>query len=201
VRIYADRPGRGLRQALTDLLVAVWVVGWIWAATKVYDQVQRLAIPGQKMENAGTGMVGGFSEAGDKVDNVPGVGDALSTPFDKAAGAAQTLADAGREQQAAVHNLAIAIVVLLLVLPMGLVLFVWLPLRVRWVRRASFATTLRRVRGGRDLLALRALGHQPLRRLVAIHPDPAEAWRSADPEAVDALASLELRSLGLRAFT
>jgi len=190
-----------MRQLITDVLVVVWVVGWIWAATKVYERVQRLAVPGQKMESAGNGMVGGFSEAGEKVDNVPGVGNALSTPFDKAAGAAQTLADAGREQQAAVHDLAIAVVVLLLVVPLGLVLFVWLPLRVRWVRRATFATTLRRMRGGRDLLALRALGHQPLRRLVAIHPEPAEAWRNADPEAVNALASLELRSLGLRAFT
>lgn len=184
---------------MTDLLVAAWVVGWIWAATKVYEQVQRLAVPGQKMASAGDGMVGGFNDASEKVDNVPGVGDALASPFDRAAGAAQTLADAGREQQAAVHNLAVALVVLLLIVPLGLVLFVWLPLRVRWVRRASYASALRPVRGGRDLLALRALGHQPLRRLVAIHPDPAEAWRSADPQTVNALASLELRSLGLRA--
>ena len=201
VRLYADRPGVGLRQVVTDLLVVAWVGFWIWAATMVYSTVLKLAVPGQKIEGAGEGMAGGLSDAGDKVDNIPAVGDALASPLDKAAGAAGALADAGRAQQEAVHNLAVTLVVLLLIVPLSLVLFVWLPLRVRWIRRASYATVLRRGRGGRDLLALRALANQPLRRLAAIAPDPANAWRDGDDSIVDSLARLELQTLGLRGST
>ncbi len=198
MRIYADRPSVGVRQLVTDLLVLAWVAFWIWAANMVYNTVQKLAVPGQKIEGAGEGMAGGLSSAGDKVDNVPAVGDALASPLDQAAGAAESLADAGREQQEAVQNLAVTLVVLLLIVPLALVLFVWLPLRVRWIRRATLATSLRRGRAGRDLLALRALANQPLRRLAPIHPDPANAWRDGEEAVVNSLASLELRTLGLR---
>ena len=37
VRIYADRPGTGLRQVTTDLFVIAWVTFCIWVATKVYE--------------------------------------------------------------------------------------------------------------------------------------------------------------------
>jgi len=187
-----------MRQFVTDLLVLGWIAFWIYAATRVYDTVQKLAIPGQKIEGAGEGIAGGLSDAGDKVDNVPAVGGQLAEPFDKAAGAAHSLADAGRAQQEAVHSLAVAMVVLLLLVPLALVLFAWLPLRLRWIRRASFATVLRRADSGRDLLALRALANQPLRRLARLQGDPASAWRNGDPSIVDKLAALELQSLGLR---
>jgi hypothetical protein len=197
VRIYADRPGTGLRQFVADLFVVVWVGFWIWVATWVYDAVNKLAVPGQKMEGAGERMAGGLSEAGDKVGGIPAVGDELASPFDQAAGAAESLAEAGRDQQAAVQNLAVLLVVLLLIVPLSLVLFVWLPLRIRWIRRASYATALRGGRTGRDLLALRALANQPLRRLARVHADPAGAWRDGDEAVVTSLAALELRSLGL----
>jgi hypothetical protein len=194
VRLYADRPSVGLRQFLTDVLIVAWVAFWIWSATRVYDTVLKLAVPGEKLEGAGEGMAGGLSSAGDKVDNVPAGG---APPLDQAAGAAQAIAEAGREQQQAVHNLAVTLVVLLLVVPLSLVLFVWLPLRVRWIRRASLASGLRRGPAGRDLLALRALTNQPLRRLTRIAADPAAAWRAGDASTVDALATLELSTLGL----
>src|SRR5262249_28822162 len=173
MKIYADRPGVGLRQFLTDLMVVTWVAFWIWAATWVYGRVSVLAGPGRKIEGAGVGLAGGLSDASNKIGNVPGIGNALASPFDRAAGAAQSLADAGRAQQTAVHNLAVALVAMVLIVPLALVLLGWLPLRLRWVRRATMAAALRSRPRGRDLLALRALTHQPLRRLVKIHPDPA----------------------------
>jgi hypothetical protein len=198
MKIYADLPGVGLRQFVTDLMVVAWVAFWIYAAVWVYDRVSRLAVPGQKIEAAGTGMASGLGDAGNKVANVPAVGDGLAAPFNKAADAANALADAGRAQQAAVHNLAVALVALLLVVPLSLVLLGWLPLRMRWIRRATLAASLRSRPAGRDLLALRALTRQPLRRLVRIHPDPASAWRDGDLQAMHALAKLELRTLGLK---
>ena len=200
MRIYADRAVTSLRQFVTDVVMVGWLAFWVWASIWVYDKVSNLAVPGQKIENAGTGMAGGLSDAGDKVGSVPAVGGALAAPFDRAAGAAGALADAGRAQQAAVHNLAVALVALVLVVPVGLVVFGYVPLRLRWMRRASLAVALRERATGRDLLALRALTRQPLRRLLAIHPDPATAWRDHDTKALDSLAALELRTLGLRGW-
>ncbi|MDN5747479.1 MAG: hypothetical protein L0H64_02980 [Pseudonocardia sp.] len=50
-----------------------------------------------------------------------------------------------------------------------------------------------------DLLALRALTRVPVRRLLAVCPDPAAAWRRDDRDTVRWLATLELADLGLRA--
>jgi hypothetical protein len=56
-----------------------------------------------------------------------------------------------------------------------------------------------RTSGDLDLFALRALARQPLTALARLHPDAADAWRRRDPEAVRALADLELRACGLKA--
>jgi hypothetical protein len=194
---YADRPGARLRQILTDVLVVVWVWAWIRAAQWLYDLIEKLAVPGQKLEGAGNGIADNLSDAGSRVDNVPAVGDALASPFRGAATAARSLAEAGQDQQDTVRRLALVLSLLLLAVPLGLVLFGWLPLRIRWMRRAGSAAALRRAAAGRDLLALRALTRQPLRRLVPLGPDPVDAWRRGDEAVVDALAALELRSLGL----
>ncbi|MEE6258690.1 hypothetical protein [Plantactinospora sonchi] len=199
MRIYADRFPTAARQLLTDLLVVIWVYLWIRAAMWLHDLVARLAVPGQKLEGAGGGLADNLADAGGKVGRVPVVGDELTAPFERAAGAARAMADAGRDQQELVGDLALALSLALLVFPLGLVLFGWLPLRLRWLRRASVARALRSAPAGRDLLALRALASQPLRRLSRIGPDVVEAWRRGDDATVDALAGLELRSLGLRA--
>ncbi|MFG1776953.1 hypothetical protein ACGFIR_29910 [Micromonospora sp. NPDC049051] len=198
MKIYADRFPTAVRQLITDLLVVAWVYGAIRGALWLHDLVQKLAVPGQKLEGAGGGLADNLAEAGGKVGRVPLVGDELTAPFERAATAARSLADAGRDQQELVDQLALALAVAVLVFPLGLVLFGWLPLRVRWMRRAGSAVRLAAAPAGRDLLALRALATQPLGRLTRIAPDVAEAWRRGDDDTIDALATLELRHLGLR---
>ncbi|SCL17304.1 hypothetical protein GA0070616_1247 [Micromonospora nigra] len=198
MRIYADRFPVAVRQVVTDLLVVAWVYAAVRGAMWLHDLVRRLAVPGEKLESAGGGLADNLGEAGGKVGRVPLVGDELTAPFERAAEAARSLAEAGRDQQELVDQLALALAVAVLVFPLGLVLFGWLPLRVRWMRRAGAAATLAAAPGGRDLLALRALAGQPLGHLTRIAPDVAEAWRRGDDDTVDALAALELRRLGLR---
>ncbi|MFC7545358.1 hypothetical protein [Plantactinospora sp. GCM10030261] len=198
MKIYADRFPIAVRQLLTDLLVVAWVYASIRFAMWLHDLIEKLAVPGQKLEGAGGGLADNLAEAGGKVGRVPIVGDELTAPFRQAAEAAQAVAEAGRDQQELVGQLAFALTVAVLVFPLGLVLLGWLPLRVRWVRRASAAAALRSAPAGRDLLALRALANQPLRRLNRVDPDVVEAWRRGDEAIVDALATLELRGLGLR---
>jgi len=192
------RPPRRTRQILIDLATLAWLVVWIWLADKLYNLVEKLAVPGQKMASAGDGLAGNLSDAGGKVDNIPGVGGALASPFNKAANSAKSLADAGREQQSIVHDMAWVLALLLLLVPVAVVLFVWLPSRLRWILRASAASKLRAGQGGADLLALRALANQPLRKLTKVDVDPVAAWRRGDQTTVDELARLELKGLGLR---
>jgi hypothetical protein len=198
MKLYAESPARRGRQILTDLLVVAWVWLWVWLAVKLYHLVEKLAVPGQKMQSAGDGISGNLSDASGKVKKVPGVGDDLAAPFNKAADAARSLSDAGREQQSIVHDMAWVLALLLLMVPIALVLFVWLPIRLRFITRATAASRIRGGAGGADLLALRALANQPLRRLTRVSDDPVAAWRSGDQRVVTDLAALELRRLGLR---
>ncbi|MEU3455910.1 hypothetical protein ABZ671_20295 [Micromonospora sp. NPDC006766] len=188
-----------LRQLFTDLLVVVWVYAAIRFALWLHDVIEKLAVPGQKLEGAGGGLADNLADAGGKVGRVPLVGDELTAPFSRAADAARAVAQAGRDQQEVVGQLALGLSIAVLVLPLGLVLLGWLPLRLRWMRRAGAAQVLAAAPAGRDLLALRALAGQPLGRLAQIAPDVAEAWRRGDDATVDALAALELRRLGLKA--
>ncbi|MEV4619811.1 hypothetical protein AB0J74_14025 [Asanoa sp. NPDC049573] len=198
MKIYADRFPRFLFQVVTDLLVIAWVYAWIRAALWLQDQVQKLGVPGQKLEGAGSALADNLADAGGKVGKVPLVGDQLTEPFGKAADAARAVAEAGQSQQDVVGNLALALAIITAVVPILFVLLLWLPLRVRWMRRAGAASRVRKSPAGRDLLALRALATQPLSKLAKLGPDVAESWRANDDSTVDALAALELRSLGLR---
>jgi hypothetical protein len=196
--LYAERPAIWIRQLVTDIFVVAWVYAWIRVSMWLYHLVEKLAAPGRTLEGAGTGLADNLAKAGRTVGRVPVAGDELAGPFSSAANAARSLADAGREQQAIVHKVALVMAVVVIIVPLALVLFGWLPLRVRWMRRAGAAAALRRARSGRDLLALRALATRPLRSLVRLDPEIAQLWRRGDPDAVEALAALELRRLGLR---
>ena len=199
MKLYADRLPTAIRQLLTDLLVVIWVYLWVRAALWVHAMVLKLGVPGQKLQSAGTGIADNLADAGGKVGRVPLVGDQLVKPFNGAADAARALADAGRQQQQIVETVALILALAAVAVPLALVLFGWLPLRLRWMRRAGLATAVRDRPAGRDLLALRALAGQPLDRLARLGPDIAQSWRNGDAAAVDALAELELRGLGLKA--
>jgi hypothetical protein len=197
VKLYAEKPGKALRQLIVDILVVVWVYLWIKVSMGVYDTIEKLAVPGKKMEDAGVGLAEQLRSAGDKVKRVPIAGDDLAGPFKSAGDAANGLADAGRDQQEFVHNVALALSIGMLTLALALVLLIWLPRRLSWIERASAAAKMRRGAAGKDLLALRALATQPLAKLASIDPDIAAAWRRGDSDAIDRLAALELSGVGL----
>jgi hypothetical protein len=196
--MYADRLPVAVRQLLTDIFIVIWVYLWIRAALWVHETVLKLGVPGQKLQSSGTSLADNLADAGGKVGRVPLVGGQLTKPFNGAADAARTLADAGREQQQIVGNVALIISLVVVALPLALVLFLWLPLRLRWMRRAGVASRVRNEPAGQDLLALRALASRPLNQLTKLGPDIAQSWRNGDAAAVEALAALELKDLGLK---
>ncbi len=197
MKLYADTPGRRELQLVGDLGLAIWVVVWIWLADVVHDAVLGLATPGRKLEAAGTSMGDSLRDAGSTVGGIPYVGDDASRPFDGAGASADQVASAGRSQVEAVETLAFWLGLAVALIPILIALAVWVPPRVRFVRRATAGQRFIDSAADLDLFALRAMANQPLHVLAGVSPDPAEAWRRKDPDVVRRLAALELKSVGL----
>jgi hypothetical protein len=196
VKLYAETAGLRARQLLGDLAVLAWTAAWVAAGLLLYRLVERLAVPGERVERAGSAFAGDVAEIQQKVGRLPVVGDDLRDPFGRLAGVGQTLADAGATQQEVVHQLALWLGVLVAAVPIVALLLVWLPRRVAWAREAGAASRLRLDGADLELFAFRAVANRSLRELHRATPDPAGALRDGD---FQALADLELRALGLRA--
>lgn len=197
MRFYAERPGRAARQLLADVLVVGWVYLAVTVALRTRELLDQLQGPGNALVGAGDGLRDAFDTAAQAVDAVPLVGDALAGALTRAAGAGVSLSDAGRQQVESVATFSVGAAVVVVSLFAVPVLIVWVTLRVRYARMAGAALVVRAV--DTDLLALRALSRVRVRRLLAVSPDPAGAWRRDDRAVVHRLAALELRSLGLHA--
>jgi hypothetical protein len=197
MKLYADLPARRTRQVVGDLVVLAWVVLWIWLSQVVHDATMELAVPGRKIDAAGTAMADGLRDAGSTVGEIPLVGDGASRPFDGAGGSADELAEAGRAQVAAVETLAFWLALAVALIPILIALAVYVPPRVRFVRRAGAGQRFLDSAADLDLFALRAMTNQPLHVLARISPDPAGAWRARDRSVIHRLAALELRDVGL----
>lgn len=70
---------------------------------------------------------GNLDEAGDTAARVPLVGEELRSPLQDSAGAARTIADAGRDQQEAVTRLAILLGSVVALVPIALGVYLCLP--------------------------------------------------------------------------
>jgi hypothetical protein len=192
---YADRPNRFTRQVIADLLALGWVVFWVWVATTAHDWVLELRAPGDGMVNAGGGIRDAFTNAADKARDVPLVGDDLAGALGNGTKAGETLVGAGNAQIGVVQDTAFWLALALIVLPVLFLLITWLPVRVRFARRAA---AVARLRGKTDLLALRALTTLSPRELARFDGDPAVAWRTGDVDVIDELARRQLAALGVR---
>lgn len=196
MRLYAETAGLRTRQLLGDLAVLAWTAAWVWAGLTLYRLVERLAVPGARVEQAGSDFAGDVAEIQQRIGRVPVVGDQLQGPFGRLAGTGRTLAAAGATQQEVVHQLALWLGVVVAAVPVVTLLLVWLPRRVAWAREAGAASRLRMDGADLELFAIRAVANRPLRELRRVSADPAGALRAGEHQP---LADLELRALGLRA--
>jgi hypothetical protein len=194
MKIYAETKSQRSLQLAVDAAVVFWIALWIRLGTWIHELVNRLAEAGVSVEGAGNGITSAMESAGSRAGDLPGIGDALRSPFDAAAGAGRALARAGAGQQEAVHTLALWLGILIAVIPIGYVLLRYVPWRARWMREASAAARLRIDAEDLHLFALRAIATRPLYELQRVAPDPAAALAAGDYER---LASLELGALGL----
>jgi hypothetical protein len=197
MRFYADTSVRRTLQIAGDLAVVLWTWLWISIAHQVHDAALKLATPGHKIDTSATDLAERLRDAGRAVAKVPLVGDDVRGPFDGAGGAANGLADAGQQQVTAVGSLAHWLGLAVALIPILLLLWFYLPSRIRFVRRATAGQRFLDSGADLDLFALRAMTHQPLHVLARVSPDPAGAWRRGESDVVDRLARLELNAAGL----
>ncbi|MEX0913540.1 MAG: hypothetical protein WDZ57_01180 [Demequina sp.] len=198
---YSDYLPHRTRQILVDLTAVGLIALWVWIGRWVYEQVEALTAFGVRMEESGAGFRRTMDDAGDSLGSVPLIGEGIRAPFDAASSAGAELEAAGQAQQDAFTALATGLGIAVAAGPIAGILLVWLVPRVIISIRAASARKWLATGAGMDLFAARALLHQRPRRLLKAHPDPAGAWRRDDADAIAALATLELRSLGVRPRT
>ncbi|MFE3993755.1 hypothetical protein ACFXPW_19030 [Streptomyces goshikiensis] len=198
--LYAQTPARRTRQILADLIAVVLIAAAVRFALAVHGAIMMLAEPGRKVESSGEGLATALGDAGATASKVPLVGDLLEKPFQSAADAGTGIADAGQSLQDAVSQLATLATLALIVVPVAFVLLLWLPLRLRWIRRSATIRRLLDAPGGADLLALRALTGPPGELSTTPAPEGglADAWRRGDRNVIAALSEITLRRAGLR---
>ena len=199
LRLYAQTPVRRTSQLFADALFVVWTLLWVSLAVVLYRLMSKLAVAGQLLEAAGRTLNGDMTSAQDKVKGVPLIGDRVSAPFGQVAAAGRSLTRIGTAQEQAVHAVSVLLAVCVAAIPIALFAMLWLPRRVRFVRRVTASRRLVDSAGDLDLFALRALSTQPLHQLARVCSDPADGWRRKDPTVIYALAMLELADAGLRA--
>lgn len=198
MQLYAAAGPRRTRQVVLDGLLLCWLLVAVWLGAQVQDAAGAVADQVARVDSAGSSLAGGLAQAGDVLDGTPLVGDEVAAPFDGAAGSSADLAQAGADTAASIETLGrwagvgTALVLVLLVAPW------YVPGRLRFVVTATLVSRYLAREGDPDLLALRALARQPVGRVVRRVPDAAARWRAGDPEAISALAAMELRELGLR---
>ena len=195
MKLYAETAGLRVRQLAGDLAVVAWTAAWVAAGLALYRLVEKLAVPGARVERAGSSFAADVAEIQRTVGGLPVVGGQLQDPFGRLSGVGRTLAEAGVAQQEVVRQLALWLGVVVAAVPVVALLLVWLPRRVTWMREAGAASRLRLDGADLELFAIRAVANRPLRQLHRVSPDPAGDLRAGE---FQALADLELRALGLR---
>ncbi len=201
MKFYSDLPSHRLAQVVADVLVVLWIASWIWIGHAVHDATLHLAEPGLRTASAATSLAGGLGDAGAYLNDVPLVGDGISSPFDRAAEASNSLASAGRSEVAAVQDLARWLGISIALIPILIVVSRVVPGRWRFARDAAAGQRFIDAEADLDLFALRALNNQPIHVLGRISDDPLGDLRRNDRRVITELASLEMRSVGLSPAT
>jgi hypothetical protein len=200
MRFYPDIPSRRASALASDLLTVLALVLFGWIGLQVHDAVDRLAVLGQGVNEAGSSIESGFDTAADAVDGTPVVGGELADGLrDAGEGSGGNVADLGQEGEDRTHRLADILGLLTFGLPALFLVLRTVPPRVAEVRRLSAAErVLVEGDGGerRRLVAMRAAFGLPYGQLLRYTDDPLgdlEAGRH------DALVRAALEDAGLRA--
>jgi hypothetical protein len=141
VRLYSDIPHNRGAAMLRDLLVLVLVFLFAWLGVKVHDSVASIASVPRSVADSGAAIRGGFEDAGDSVGDAPVIGGTLRDALRNSGGSAGGRIEAsGRAGEQDVHRLANVLGWLMFLLPAAVLLVLFLPGRLREVRRLTAAS-------------------------------------------------------------
>jgi hypothetical protein len=175
MRIYpdtADDRGRAVaRDAL--VLLTLFVLGWL--ALKVHDAVDELAVLGTGVRDTGEAVQSGFQRAGEAAAGIPVVGGEVEDALrDAGEGTGGEVAEAGREGEERVHDLADLLGALFFAIPASILLVTTLPGRIRQIRELNATARLLDLSSEerRRLVAMRAAFSLPARELARHTKDP-----------------------------
>ena len=198
MRLYARPSWMLIRQLIADAFVVAWGLFWWWAGRLTDTTIRAIAEPSRHVAGALRQMRDNIGGAAGRVGEIPYVGGDVRVPFDRLTGDVDGMIASADGQVHAIENAATLMGWVTFALPLLLLIIIWLPWRLRFVRRSSATLALVRQTNGSDLLALRALATQPISERRRSDPDPVGAWRVGDSAAITALADLELARAGVR---
>lgn len=177
--------------------MVAWVVLCAWVTWTVRDRLRAAADQVQRAVEVTTRLGGSVQQAGDAAGRVPIVGSELGRPLNEASGNVAELAASAQQQVDLLRQVADISIIALFVLPVALVIWWWLPRRIRFVADRRTAQQFIDADADLSLFALRAMAHQPMARIAAISDDPVTDWRTGNAPVVRQLAALELKTSGL----
>jgi hypothetical protein len=176
MRVYPDIPNDRGRAVAKDALVLLTLFVLAWLAVKVHNAVDDLAVLGTGVRDTGEAVQNGFEAAGDAVGDLPVVGGEVGDALrDAGSGTGGEVAEAGREGEERVHDLANLLGVLFFAIPASILLLTTLPGRIRQVRELNAAQRLLTEPASeerRQLIAMRAAFSLPARDLMRHTADP-----------------------------
>ena len=175
MRLYPDTADDRGRAVARDALTILTLIVLAWVAMEVHDAVDELAVLGTGVRDSGEVVQSGFESAGDAVDRVPVVGGELGDALrDAGQGTGGNVADAGREGEERVHDLADLLGFLFFAVPASVLLVLTLPARIRQVRELNASERLldTSTEERRRLIAMRAAFSLPAAELARHTRDP-----------------------------
>ncbi len=196
--LYAQRRGRMAGQLLADLSMVVWVVLWWFVGRFTQRTIDAIADPLRTSGERAAQLTEQARQAAEQAGRVPGIGSELRKPFDGAVDSLSGVTTAISQQISSIEHAGLLLGWLVFAIPVVILLVIWLPLRIRFVRRARAAQVFIDAQADLDLFALRAMVGQPMHVIAKISDDPVAAWRRGDRDVIRALADVELRRTGLR---
>ena len=185
---------------IRDVAVVVAVLAFIACGIKVHDTVDKLAVLGTGVADAGGAVKSGFGSAADGVHDVPIVGGPLSDGLRSAgSGAGNPVEDAGHQGEQSAHDLATLLGVLTAAIPALLLLGNVLPGRIAQIRALTVASKVLRDPADparRELIAQRAAFGLPYGTLLRYTRDP---LGDLETGRLDPLVAAALEDAGMRA--
>ncbi len=199
MRLYPDIPRRRLAVFARDAVVVALLAFFAWIGFTVHDAVDKLAILGTGVREAGTSVEGALDSAADTVEDARVVGDTLGDAL-RGAGAETggNVAEVGQRGEDAAHRLADILGLTTFGIPALLLLFRYFPARVDLARRLTAAERVLRADASperRQAVAMRAAFSLPYGQLLEFTRDP---LGDLVAERYDPLIAAALDDAGLR---